>query len=75
MKLPRDNATEAARVVERIKRIRRHNKVRQDRLAKAIGVTECQYSRIERGLSHLRVTDIIRIAKFFGVPAATFLDL
>ena len=58
----------------RIKELRESKKVSQERLADAVGISFSQISRFESGDREPRVSELLKIAQFLGIPWPEFVE-
>jgi transcriptional regulator with XRE-family HTH domain len=59
---------------KRLKKLRQFHGLKQDRIAREIGLSQTAYSKIETGDTSLTVTRAAAIAKVFGMTLGELLD-
>ena len=52
---------------ERLRHIREDNDIKQETIAKYLGIQQTQYSRYERGVQMMGIDKYIKLAKFYNV--------
>lgn len=57
-----------------LKEIREKKEINQETVAKKIGVSRPTYVQIEKGVRELRVSEAKKLANYFGIPLADFLE-
>lgn len=60
---------------ERLREIREDRDLKQDTVAKAIGISQKQYSRYELGINELPIRYLIKLCKYYNMPSDYFLEL
>lgn len=60
---------------ETIKELRIDNDLKQETIAKELGITKQQYSLYETGQREFKITHLIKLCLFFKISADYILDL
>ena len=60
---------------ERMRNLREDNDLTQREVAKIINKSQQGYSHIEEGRAELKIDDMIKLCKFYGVSADYFIGL
>ncbi|MDE6469670.1 MAG: helix-turn-helix domain-containing protein [Eubacterium sp.] len=60
---------------KKIKELRVDRDITQFEIAKALGISQGNYSFIENGVANLKADDLVKICRFYNVSADYILDL
>lgn len=60
---------------EQIRKLRELNKVTQEEIADALGMTRQRFARIEKGISDISYETILKIADYLKVSAQEIIDV
>lgn len=69
------NGGNAVKYRERMRNLREDNDLTQREVAKIINKSQQGYSHIEEGRAELKIDDMIKLCKFYGVSADYFVGM